>query len=599
MDKTITGKRSLQQMGGGEESDAKRARTEDTSPLPPTVVASTRPVHWLDLPYEVLDRITRMLVPDSPFPVYLNECKYQPISSTVPTLRVLAKSRLIDKAACDSVARVLMEPGLHEFRLDASMVEYFSRRRHNDQVPQQEVRQFCTSRYAIDPESIKAVALPQRAVWHETLSTTPDGHILMNGAINVRPPCSGQSEALALGPIRTQHDVNALAGALHQRAAVVHELGIAVFANPDLSNLVGSPTQCKQLDLSNLAASLSQCNRLSHLVIQIDGPLPASLLDAMNSLKDLRRIRLMANSFPENLVEQLVKLPASFRLEALELSSKELAASVIEALTLARASFPALRELSLFTEGGLLATCMPLVKSFTCAPQSDFSGGMTSLKLSTLGPIDAQQLAQEVRQTDKVRRIGLSLTGSAGENAVVIKDLLNCKNIECLTLSAAIDDATARAIGEALKDKRGGLRELALRRTSLSDAGMAALAEGLQLNRSLREFMLTDTRLTASGVLSLGAALIKNAGLLSFVMKNCPMPPGTANLLTMTVAANSTLTNFAWTGGTLSAQEKQLFADAVCKNSALLALTLPPVEGGAVPAQQARIEQRLAENRMR
>ena len=382
MDKTVTGKRSLQQMGGGEESNAKRARTEDTLPLPPTVVVSARPAHWLDLPYEVLDRITRMLVPDSPFPVYLNDCKYQPISSTVPTLRVLAKSRLIDKAACDSVARVLMEPGLHEFRRDASTVEYLSRRRHSDQVPPQKVRHLCTSRYAIEPGYIlKAPALPQRATWHDTLSTTPDGHVLMNGAIGVRPPCSEQSEALLLRPIRTQHDVNALAGALHRRAAVVHELAIDVFANPDLSNLVGSPIQCKQLDLSNLAASLSQCKRLSHLAIQIDGPLPASLLDAMNSLEDLRKILLVANLFPENLVEQLVKLPASARLEALELSSKELAASVIEALTLARASFPALRELSLFTVGGLASTCMPLVQSFTCAPQSDFSAGVTSLKL--------------------------------------------------------------------------------------------------------------------------------------------------------------------------------------------------------------------------
>ena len=202
-------------------------------------------------------------------------------------------------------------------------------------------------------------------------------------------------------------------------------------------------------------------------------------------------------------------------------------------------------------------------------------------------------------QTDKVRRIGLNLTGGASENAVVIKDLLNCKNIECLSLEAAIDDATARAIGEALKDKRGGLRELNLLRASLSEAGMAALAEGLQDNRSLREFSLWSTRLTASGVLSLGAALVKNAGLLSFAMKDCPMPSGTASLLMMTVATNSTLTKFAWAGGTLSAQEKQLFADAVCKNSTLLSLILPPVEGGAVPAQQARIEQRLLENKMR
>lgn len=583
MDNTVTGKRSLQQMGGGEESDAKRARTEDTPPLPPTVVASARPAHWLDLPYEVLDRITRMLVPDAPFPVYLNECRYR-IISTVPTLRVLAKLSQTGKAAHASVARVRMEPGLHEFRCDASRVEYFSRYVHDNQFLHQEARQACAFRYAMEPGFLISKNLPQRAVWHESLSTAPDGHVLMNGEIAIRPPCPGQSEALALGPLRTQRDVNVLAGALHARAATVHELAIDVLAN---------------LDLSDLAACLSQCDRLSHLTIHFAGPLPATLLDALNSLKDLRKIRLMANSFPQKLVEQLVKLPASDRLEVIELSSSELAASVIEALTLARASFPALRELSLYTEGGLPATCTPLVESFTNAPQPGSSAGLTSLKLGRLGPIDARQLAQEVRRADKVRRLELNLTGSASENAVVIKDLLNCKNIECLSLGAAIDDATARAFAHALKDKRGGLRELTLSCASLSDAGMAALAEGLQVNRSLREFALKDMRLTASGVLSLGAALVKNTGLLSFAMKNCPMPPGTANMLTMTVATSSSLTEFAWMGGTLSAQEKQLFADAVCKNSTLLSLILPPVAGGEAPAQQARIDQRLLENRMR
>jgi Ran GTPase-activating protein (RanGAP) involved in mRNA processing and transport len=134
------------------------------------------------------------------------------------------------------------------------------------------------------------------------------------------------------------------------------------------------------------------------------------------------------------------------------------------------------------------------------------------LKRNPLGPSAANDLFRLITQTSNLRTLDLDQTelGDAGV-AELFERLAQYKGSTCLEImylnGNGIGVAGATAIGKYLASKHCSVNSIYMASNPLGSKGVAALASGLEHNRSLTRLMLASTGMSDAGAIHLFAAL--------------------------------------------------------------------------------------------
>lgn len=458
-----------------------------TEAMPPQEerLAEPRIVAITDLPIELLARVTRCMIPDSPFLA-------RP-SGSVPHFRIASAMNGLRNWAqtckpLHAMVVTLRKDNDHfPFAQLASRAEYEFRRR-SDQA-----RQASIERYGVDPEHWEGESL-----------------VLQLRASDVQ------------GLVRCKKDLREYAG---QVRTISIRLGRdAIGASVDL-----------------LAGEFFGCTSMRELSLSTEGPLPLALISAI--LKDqplLKLLRLEGPALPDGLFDCLVAAPAFRQIESLVLEITCITPEDFVAMARAAPYLTRLRFLSVY--GAMLSKecCQVLAVALP-----DFVL-LESLQLGRKkGGIDAAgalALIAAAKTGGRVTRLGLHNIEDKAAISSVLEALQQYPGLKELAMTGPLDETCAIQLWTVLNGDASCLRALDLENCGLNEQQIKNLAEAMKSSGHLQELRLANQQFTDKGARKLARAIRASTSLLRLSLDDCSLDATTqARSLGAGVARNKSL----------------------------------------------------------
>ena len=445
----------------------------------PRIVAIT------DLPVELLARVTRCMIPDSPF--LARPSGSVPHFRIAPAMDGLRNWAQTCKPLHAMVATLRKDNDHYPFAQLAGQAEYEFRRRS------EHARQASIERYGVDPDH-----------WEEQ-------SIVL-----------GLSASDVEGLIRCKKD-------LREYADKVRTISIRL----------GRDAIDASVDL--LAGDFAGCTAMRELSLSTKEPLPLALISAI--VKDqpsLKLLRLEGPALPAGLFDCLVAAPAFRQIESLVLEITSITPEDFDAMAQAAPYLTRLRFLSVY--GAMLSKecCQVLAVALP-----DFVL-LESLQLGRKkGGIDAAgalALVAAAKTGGRVTRLGLHNIAGKAAISPVLEALQQYAGLKELAMTGPLDEASAIQLWTFLSGDASCLRALDLENCGLNEQQIENLAEAMKSSGHLQELRLARQQFTDKGARKLARAIRASTSLLRLSLDDCSLDATTlAWRLAAGVARNKSL----------------------------------------------------------
>jgi hypothetical protein len=445
----------------------------------PRIVAIT------NLPVELLARVTRCMIPDSPF--LARPSGSVPHFRIAPAMNGLRNWAQTCKPLYAMVATLRKDNDHFPFAQLAGRAEYEFRRRS------EQARQASIERYGVDPEYWEDESLVLRLY-----ASDVEGLI---GCKKDLRECADDARTIwiRLGPD-------------------------AIDASVDL-----------------LGGDFAGCTAMRELSLSTEGTLPLALISAfVKDQPSLKLLRLEGRALPAGLFDCLVAAPAFRQIESLVLEITCITPEDFDAMAQAAPYLRRLRFLSVY--GAMLSKecCQVLA-----AALPDFVL-LESLQLGRKkGGIDAAgalALVAAARTGGRVTRLGLHNIEDKAAISPVLEALQQYAGLKELAMTGPLDEACAIQLWTFLSGDASCLRALDLENCGLDEQQIKNLAEAMKSSGHLQELRLARQQFTNKGARKLARAIRASTSLLRLSLDDCNMDATTqARSLGAGVARNKSL----------------------------------------------------------
>jgi hypothetical protein len=179
----------------------------------------------------------------------------------------------------------------------------------------------------------------------------------------------------------------------------------------------------------------------------------------------------------------------------------------------------------------------------------------------------AQSSLTELRLCHTILSLDMTIALSQG--------LLDNNRLRLLDLTGSrMDDAAVRCLCNGLKTASSGVEFLSLDFNSFGDDGVVALANMLEVNRSLTELHLFGNRVTSVGAEHLSQALTVNDRLQSLILSLNRIGDRGAAALARALTVNSTLANLWFPSNSIGQEGMEAFAEHLPRMNGLESLNV-------------------------